>query len=255
MPDRGLRAVGDDHLVGHGAVREELRLDPLLQQLAGERLAVHRETAVRALGAAQQLARDRDARLRRLLGAANAGELVRALRPSPVVEELLVDGQLDAVRPQRVRDPEREAPGDDRLRDTEPAHDAHRDLVRVRVQVEPAPPQLVGAELLERVDLEPGAEGLDAHRLHRADRDQPLPVDLRVDERIGDPERYLVPELRRANGVAVDEDRRRCHPGAILPRVGRVNARGSRPARAQGAPGSRSPTWPAPAACSGGTSA
>src|SRR4029450_3277642 len=114
---------------GHGTVDEELRLDPLLQQLPRERLPVDRKPAVRRLRAAQQLARYRDAGLRRLLRATDPREFVRALRAAPVVEELLVDAQLDAVGTQRIRDPDREPQGNDGLRDAEAAHDPHSDLL------------------------------------------------------------------------------------------------------------------------------
>ena len=42
--------------------------------------------------------------------------------------------------------------------------------------------------------------------LHRADIDVPGAVALQVDERIGNPERDLVPELGRAERVADDQD-------------------------------------------------
>ena len=42
-------------------------------------------------------------------------------------------------------------------------------------------------------------------RLHRVDDDVPAPVRLRVEERVGMPRRNLVPHLRRADGVGVEQ--------------------------------------------------
>ena len=85
------------------------------------------------------------------------------------------------------------------------------------VHVEPAPPDLVDAELLGRPHLEARAERLDAHRLHRADHDDPAAVQLRIEERVRDPERHLVAELGRPHRVADDEDvhGRRSYPASV----------------------------------------
>ena len=114
MTDRGLRPVGDDHLLRECAVIEERRLDARLQELARQRLAVDGETPVRALCAGKEIASDPDTGLCSSLRAPNAGQLLLGLPSPPVVEEPLVDGQLDAVRSQRIADAEREAPRDGR---------------------------------------------------------------------------------------------------------------------------------------------
>ena len=109
MADRGLRAVRDDELLGRGAVLAERALDLQLDPLAGERLAVEGERAVRARGAAQQLDADRDPCLDGPAGAADPGELVLVLDAAALVEEALVGGELDPVRAQEVGVAEREA--------------------------------------------------------------------------------------------------------------------------------------------------
>ena len=162
VPDRGLRAVRDDHLLGERAVREERRLDALLQELARERLAVEVEAAVRALRAGEELARGRDACLGGLLCSPDPRELVAGLPAPAVVEEPLVDGELDPRGAQRVRMPEREPAGHRRLLEPEPLDDLHRQLGARPHGREPAAADLVRAELLGRLHVQPRAESLDA---------------------------------------------------------------------------------------------
>ena len=71
------------------------------------------------LGAAQEVARSVHPGLGGTLGAAHAGELRLRLHAAPVVEEVAVDGQLDAAGAQLVGEPERERLRDDGLRDAE----------------------------------------------------------------------------------------------------------------------------------------
>ncbi len=65
--------------------------------------------------------------------------------------------------------------------------------------------QVVGAVFLARVQLEQ-AELLQARDLHGADRDVLGATPLDVEERIGNPQRHLVPQLGRPEGVAVHQD-------------------------------------------------
>ena len=129
-----------------------------------------------------------------------------ALPPAPVVEELLVDGQLDADGAQSIRELEREPARDDRLAEAEALDDADGELTVRLVGVDAAPADRVPAELLERPHLELGPEAFDAHRLHRVDGDHAPAVDLRVDEGVGDSQRHLVAQLRVPNGVADQEE-------------------------------------------------
>ena len=65
--------------------------------------------------------------------------------------------------------------------------------------------ELVHAELLGGMQLEETELG-EARDLHCADRDVLHAVLLRVEERIGDADRHLVAELRRAVAVGVHQD-------------------------------------------------
>jgi carboxypeptidase Taq len=217
VADRRLRPVGDDHLLGERPMREEHGLDALLHELARQRLAVDRQDAVRAVGAAKEIARDPDTCLGSLLRTPDPCELVLVLPPAAVVEELLVDRQLDARFSQRVTDPEREVPRDRRGVDPEAACDSDRELRGGRVDVDAATPNLVGAELLGRAHLEPGTEPLHPGRLHRADRDDAPAVELRVDEGVRNAERHLVAKLGDPHSVADDQKvhGRRSYPARI----------------------------------------
>ena len=55
VADRGLRSVGDDEVVGRHPVVGERLANRGLHELAGERLAVDRQAAVRGLGAGEQI--------------------------------------------------------------------------------------------------------------------------------------------------------------------------------------------------------
>ena len=139
------------------------------------------------------------------LGAAHAGELRLRLHAAAVVEELAVDGQLDAVGAQLVGEPERERLRDDGLRDAERRDRAQRDLVPDLGIGLTLGDQVVEPVLLARVQLEQ-SERREARDLHRADRDVLDPVLLDVEERVRDAERHLVPKLGRTKGVSVHED-------------------------------------------------
>jgi hypothetical protein len=131
---------------------------------------------------------------------------MRALTSAPIVEELLIDLERDPARAKCIGKAEWERPRHVSLLDAETTNDTDRQLVRRRARGELAPADLVRAELLGGPNLEAGAEPIDPRRLHRADDDDTASVDLGVDERIGDAERHLVPELGSPNRVADDED-------------------------------------------------
>ena len=76
---------------------------------------------------------------------------------------------------------------------------------RIAVIAEPGLAQLVDPELLHRVQLEEAELG-EADGLHRVGDDVLRPVLLGVEDRVGHAERHLVAELRRAEGVGVDQD-------------------------------------------------
>jgi hypothetical protein len=76
----------------------------------------------------------------------------------------------------------------------------------VGIGVETALEQLVHAGVLERQYLEVGAEIPDPAGFERAYDDAPLAAHFRVEEGIGNRERHLVPQLRRADGVRDDQD-------------------------------------------------
>ena len=118
VADRRLRAVGDNHLLGEGAVGEEHRLDSSLQELAvsGSPSTASPSPDGVARG---QLARGRDTGLNPLRSA-DPRELVGVLAAAAVVEETLVDDELDTTRPQCVRDPDGEAAGTNRQLDPRP---------------------------------------------------------------------------------------------------------------------------------------
>ena len=205
VADRGLCAVRDGELLRCGAVLAERALDLELDPLAGERLPVEGERAVRSRGGPQQLDTDRDTRLDRAASAADTGELVLGLDTTALVEEARVGGQRP-VRAEVVRVAEREAARRDRALEPERAGRREVDLLGERIGVEAALEQLVDADVLEREHLEVGAEVPDPAGLERADDDAALAAHLRIEEGIGDRERHLVPQLGRADGVRDDQD-------------------------------------------------
>ena len=185
--------------------RERL-VDGRLDPLARERLAVVEQRAVRGLGLAQHPRDDGHAGLRGGLRAADPGELVRVLHAAAGVEEALVGRDLDAAAAQQVGEPEREAVRDDRVLEPDLLAEARRELVLRVVRRQPAEDELVPAELLDRMDLGVDPGGLEPRVLERSDDDVPPAVPLGVDDRIGEPERDLVPELLRAQRVGEHED-------------------------------------------------
>ena len=205
VPDRGLGAVGDDELVCGGAVLAEHALDLELDPLAGQRLAAQREHAVRARRGPQQRDAGGYSLLDRAARAADARQLGLGLDAPTLVEEALVGLELDPVRAQVVRVAEREGRGRDGALDAEVPAGVEVELPLVRVRIEAAPEQLVDADVLERQHFEAGAELRDPAGLERADDDGAFSGDLRIEERIGDGERHLVPELRRADRVRDDQ--------------------------------------------------
>src|SRR3954447_19611971 len=66
--------------------------------------------------------------------------------------------------------------------------------------------ELVEAELLRRQQIELRSDGLDPVELERAHDDVLLAVPLRVEECIRNRDRHLVPHLRRAKRIRIDED-------------------------------------------------
>jgi hypothetical protein len=117
----------------------------------------------------------------------------------------VIHGELDPVRAQvvRVLDGERRRNG--RALDPDLAAGAQRELERDLPLRLARGDQLVLAELRVREDVElcvlPHAWDLE-----RVNRDRTPPVALEVEEWIRNRERHLVPQLRRADRVAVDQD-------------------------------------------------
>ncbi len=79
------------------------------------------------------------------------------------------------------------------------------ELTFERVRVEPAPDELVRADVLEREHLQIEAESPHAAGLERADHDAAPAADLGIEERVGSGQRHLVAKLRRAHRVADDQ--------------------------------------------------
>src|SRR5205823_11356189 len=84
-------------------------LDHALDALARERLAVDLESGAVRLRLAQELTRRVERGLARALRTANTRDLGLVLRAAPVVEDLAVDDDVDAVRAQVVRMRDRKA--------------------------------------------------------------------------------------------------------------------------------------------------
>ena len=206
MADGGLRAVRDDRVVGGDAVLAEDALDRCLHPLARQGLAVDAEDAVRLLGAAEQRPRLVHRRLAGALGAADAGQLGLVLPAAAGDEERPVPPDLDAALAQPVGDLERERRRHDGARDADLATDAHGHLAEDLLVVEPLLLQLVAAEALEGVDLEPAVGLRDPVGLEAADDDEAAVAVLDVEEGIRDADRHLVPDLRVPERVADDQD-------------------------------------------------
>ena len=120
MAERGLRAVGDDHLVRHEAVRAEDVRDPRLDHLAGQGLSIDRQLTVGRLGTTEEIARGVHRRLGSSLRLPDPGELGLVLHRAALVVEGAVRRDLHAVLAQDVGQLERERVRDDRVLDVEP---------------------------------------------------------------------------------------------------------------------------------------
>src|SRR5262249_22634924 len=129
VPDRALRAAGDDELVGGRVVRHKRLGDRALDQLDRERSAVDLEAVSVRLRPAPDVARRTHAGLGRLLRAAHAGQLGPALRAAAVVEVVAVGRQLDPFGAEDVSNPEWERLRDDRRRDAEPGDGTNEELL------------------------------------------------------------------------------------------------------------------------------
>ncbi len=205
MADRRLAAVRDDELVRGRPVVAERPLDGLLDPLARELLPVEHELARGAIGRAQELETRAQAGLGGTAGPANPLELGLVLDAAAPGELRLVDRQLDPARAEIVGVAGREGRRHDGALHAEPASRGEPDLPPELRLGEAARDQLVVPELLERVHLEIGSEVVDPSLLHRADRHEALAADLRVEQRIGDRDRHLVPQLGAAHRVADDQ--------------------------------------------------
>jgi hypothetical protein len=147
---------------------------------------------------------------------------VLVLHPAATVEELAVGGDVEPAGAEAVRDLEREVAGDGGRTDAEGLAGPGVQLVSDLVPGQPRTEELVVAELLERVHLEP-VQGPYPGQLEGPDHDVAVAVPLDVEERIRDGQRDLVAQLRRAYGVRIDHDVRhsphdpiRVEKGAIL---------------------------------------
>ena len=184
----------------------ERRLGRGLDALARERLAVDDEGAVADLRAPQQLAARAHRGPRGLLGAPDALQLGLVLRAAAVDEKVAVGTHLDAVLAQRVRQLQPERVRHDRLRHAELLRRPQHGLQQRALAVEPLVEELVEAELLGRVRLEPAAQVLEPRHLEAADDRVAVAVPLDVQNRIGDGDGHLVPRLGGTDRVAEDED-------------------------------------------------
>src|SRR5436305_184846 len=205
VADRGLGAMGDDELVAEEVQVGEGLLDRHLDALAGEGLAVEEQPAVLFFGAAEKLTRGVHAGLGTPLRAPDPLHLGVALDATPLHEGLAIRGDLDPLRPEAVRKLEREGRRDDGLPNAElldgPDDRSELDLLHR----DPLPDEVVPAELLDGVRLQPVVP-LDALDFERRDHDVTLAIALEVEERIGDDDGHLVAHLRGAEGVGPDQD-------------------------------------------------
>ena len=183
---------------------DEGGVDRRLEQLGGERLPVDDESVAVLARAPQQIARRAHSRLCGRLRAADPLQLVSALDAPPVLEEVAVGRHLDPVRAEMVGEPERERRRDDGVRDPQLLHGPQQDLLADLPEREPRPDEVIEPELLRRVQLVQAERGQPGD-LHRADLDVPGAVLLDVQERVRNPDRHLVPHLRRAERVGVDQ--------------------------------------------------
>ena len=195
MSDRALRPGCDDEVVGTGPVGGEHLGHRPLDSLDGERRAVDDESVAVSRGTPKQLPRLVHPGLGSPLRPPDPVELGGRLDPAPLVEELSVDRDLDALDTQPVSEPERERLRHDGARHAERLHRSNRNLLPDLAERAAGRDQLVGAELLERMELE-GADRSEPRDLHRTDCDVAHPSDLGVQEGVRHAQRNLVPKLR-----------------------------------------------------------
>ena len=188
-----------------GAVGGERLGHRRLDSLDGERRAVDDEAVAASRRTPKQLPGLVHPGLGSPLRAPDPGELGGRLDPAPLVEELPVDRDLDALVTQPVGEPERERLRHDGARHAERLHRSNGNLLPNLAERAAGRDQLVGAELLERMELE-GADRREPRDLHRTDCNVAHPSDLGVQEGVRHAERDLVPKLRRAKRIGVNED-------------------------------------------------
>ncbi len=253
---RRLRAGGRDQVVATAAGGRKGGDRCRAKHLARQRRAVDDPSAVPGLRAGEQR-RDRGGpRLGGTRRAVDALELERALPASAVVEHPLVDHELDARLAQSVGEPDGELAGHLRAPEAEGLH-LPDDVGRCEVvEVDALADEVVDGEGLRVDDVDGRIDGGDAVALDAPHDRDPALADLRVQERVADTERKLVPQLGRTFGVAHDQDVRH-HPSLSReqPRTGWVGCVGWQLRSTSSVDGwPRSPTSRALRGCSAGTS-
>ena len=139
------------------------------------------------------------------LRTADAGELRLVLHAPPLVEDLAVRLERDAVRAQEVGLRRAGMPAASPRLSTPIFRHARRTTWRSdSCHGTPLEYELVDPEVLERNGDDP-VQSFDPGDLERAHEDVAGAVLLRVDERVRNGHGNLVAELRGANRVAVDE--------------------------------------------------
>jgi hypothetical protein len=206
VADRGLRAVGDDHFAALDVMVSEDVLDRALDPLGRERLAVDLEAGTVRLGAPQQVARDVQRRFASLLRLADPAQLRGGFCAAPVLEQVAVDHDFDPVRAQVIGVGDRERRRHRRHGDPELAAGTQRELELDLPALLPSGVELVGAELLDRDDLELGSGLAHAGNLERMDDHRPPSVLLGVQEGVRDHHRHLMAKFRRTNRVAANQN-------------------------------------------------
>src|SRR5947207_1701486 len=137
---------------------------------------------------------------------ADSRQLRLVLDAAAADEQLAVSLDLDSVGPKVVGDFQGERRGHRSAFEPEPPRGAQDHLELDLVAAQSLRVELVEPELLQRQHLEVRRDLVDPPQLERARDDAALAVALRVEERIRDGDRHLVPHLWRAEGVCVDED-------------------------------------------------
>ena len=204
MPARTLLAPGHDEVVaGRAAVHESLA-DRDLDALYRQRLAVEHEPAVARLGGAEHVRDHVHPRLGRLLRAPDPGDLGLVLGTPALVEQLFVGAQLDSVLAQEVGEIDGKPVWHGRVRDAQIAAGAQQELVADLPRLLPGLEQLVDPVVVRHPRLD--AELLYLLDLENVGQDVARPVVLGVQEGVADRDGKLVPKLRRALGVGVNQD-------------------------------------------------